>query len=207
MTNAAYAPPPDASGGYILIKYANATDSHKMRVHVAPFLLNGWTGAVQGGASVDYPYTGTQGSGTEPTIAATFAALVAELKASYNNAWTFSLDSLYQVVNGEPTLVPVPPNPTPVVGSGPTATGIIDRYTEQILNFRTNSGHRARLVMIALGGASTLGAAMIPNTNPIVGYLTGAVTAIRAHDGSTLLAPAHATYAQNRRLRRHFAQA
>ena len=200
-------PPPDASGRFMIIRYFNATDTHRMRIHLSPFSLTGWTGAQQAGATVDYGYAGGTPAPTEGTVAATFAALVNTFKSGYHTGWTFLLDQLYQVVSGVPTLVPVPPNPTQIIGTNASAPSTLDRYTATVYNFRTTSGHRARVEYIGATGAATGTAASLTAAHPVAGYLGGAATGVRAHDGTPLLLPCHQTYPQLKKLRRKMGQA
>lgn len=188
----------------MLVKYTNGTDTHRARLHVAPFTLAGWTGAVEGGATVDYGYTASGLQGTEGTIAQTWLAFVTQAKVFYAASWTFTLDQLYQVVNGVPTLVPVPPNPTAVVGTGGTASSALDRFTAMINNFRTAGGHRARVELVGGYNFSTFTVNNNPAGTGLGGYLVGSATAIVAHDGTHMLAPGHQTFAQLRRLRRRY---
>jgi hypothetical protein len=106
-----------------------------------------------------------------------------------------------------PQLVGATPNPTAIAGTNSTPTGTLDRFTEQIYSYRTRGGNRARLVYIGGGGLATHTASIQTASNAVVGYVTGLATAIVGHDGTPLLAPAHVTVAQNRRLRRHYGQA
>lgn len=197
-------PPADSAGGFMLVKYTNGVDTHRARLHLAPFNTNGWTGAIQGGATVDYGYTASGLQQTEATIAQTWLAFVTQAKVFYAAAWTFTLDQLYQIVNGEPVMVPVPPNPTAVVGTAGTASSTLDRYTAMISSFRTLGGHRARVELVGGYQFSTFTVNNDPASTGLGGYVTGSATAIVAHDGTHMLGPGHQTFAQLKRLRRRY---
>lgn len=212
-------PPPDLSGGFMEIAYSNGTDRHSSRIHVLPFstarfAIGGGTPSVSSDDGAhDYAYQPDRPAGQEAGVADTFAAAVNVMKQFYHNDWTFTLQSLWQNVNGTIAEVPILPITTPQNGTSANAdvTGQL-RACMVNYNFKTAGGHRARVVLVAgdEGGLSvpdyvTANTGAGSNRDTImVAYFTGQATAVVGHDNQKLLSPAHRTFAVNRRLRRHY---
>lgn len=217
-----YTPPVAASGGFMILSVTNGTDTHKMKAHVLAFDPTQYnTAGAIGGTDTDghhnYAYAPeVRPAGSEFGINDTFAAYAAIIKAAWNNSWTISLAALYRTVAGVSTLVPVTPTPTPVVGTSPNgaATGQA-RAAETTLSFRTAFGGKLRVCLIGANYCapnqlpaivtSSTGATAVEQA--IVGYLSGANTAIVGHDNGKAASVAHAAFAINRRLRRHYGYA
>lgn len=213
--------PPDQAGGFMVIGYRNGTDTHHMRVHVLPFstsnfIIGGGTPSVgTDDGNHDYAYTPDRPAGMEAGIADTFQAFVNAIKPGFSNTWTFTLDALYQVVNGQANEVFPVPNVTPIAGASAngSATGQL-RAHEVVWNFKTAKGNRARLIHIAKDSSVALGVPVTVSANSggtndqkMVAYLSGSATGVVAHDGQKFQSSAHVTYAINRRLRRHYGYA
>lgn len=194
------APPGDNSGGYLIGQYTNGTDTHRYRLHVRAFDSTG--------------LYATPGAGTPTTVQADWTGLSTIMATFYNTSWTFTMVSLFQN-NGDGTFTEVfgwtPP--TPIVGSGATATGTDQtRATFLILNFKDGHGGKGRLTLIAYGGAvaSTApvivaGASSGTGSQKLVDYLSNPVkTNIVSHAGHQYQSPARGTFGVNRRLRRHY---
>lgn len=197
-------PPPDSSGGYLLLKYSNGTRTHLHRVHVAIFNLPA------SGATNDYTYSGAGSHGTELTVNATFAAYGAQWKNFYTSAFTLSVAGLFQMQSGVPVQVFPTPSPAAIPGVN---TGSACPYpeAEEVISFRTQNGHRDRIILIEpatfqFATPGVFAANSGGNINQqLVAYVTGAgVTSRLAHDGSYPMSPATISYAYNRKLRRKY---
>lgn len=202
-------PPPDLSGGYVVLKYTNGTDTHRQRLHVRAFTQG------TGGSSNVYTYT-TPNSGTSPetTVDASVAAYLQFVKVFYNSTWTWTLDSLFKRT-GTAVFVQQFPIPTvsAVAGTGTVEVTGLQRATEMIFNMRTSGGRRNRYVFVAVSQQNPA----IPNyvnANPsgndsekLIAYVTGNATGIVCHDNTLPVAPSHRTFPYNRRLRRHYGYA
>lgn len=204
-------PPPDASGGFLVIKYSNGSKTHFMRVHINQF---GFSNPANPAIPHDQSYN-SAATGQEAMVSATYNALCGFLAPFYPTAWQFSLSALYQIVAGSnnPTQVAQPPAVGVVNGS---STGAETNFpeVESIYNFKTVGGRRARIVLVGNNNAApgSVPATVAANAsggmdNKLVAYLTGSATQIVGHDGTQLIAPAHGTYPYNRRLRRHYGHA
>lgn len=214
-------PPPDASGGFFVLQYANGTDTHRARVHVLPFsttkfIIGGGTPSVDNDdGSHDYAYQPDRTAGMESGISDTFQAYVNVIKPYFAASWVFTLASLYKINAGVPTEIFPVPNVSPIAGSNnnPAPTGV-KRALELIFNLRTAGGRRARFVMIAPNNnfvedvpqvvSPTIGGA---NDKALMAYLISDGTAIVGHDGQKLQSQGHLTTVYNRRLRRHYGYA
>lgn len=196
-------PPPDNSGGYIITTYTNGTDTHKSRMHVKAF----------GG---DGTYL-TPGAGTPTTVQADWTGLFTQVAAFYNNAWQFTLTSLFlNNMDGTFTEQFGWTVPTVIAGSGanPTATDQ-SRAQEEIFNFKDGHGGRGRLILIATGAQSAVQVPSLVGGSPtgttaqkIVDYLTNPVkTNMVSRNGHQYQSPARFTVAINKRLRRHYGYA
>lgn len=206
----------------MVVSYTNGTDTHRHRVHVLPFSTNkfivgGGTPSVDvDDGSHDYAYVPDRPAGQEAGITDTFQAYVNAVAWFFANTWTFTLSALYQKGNDGVIREIFPlPQPAAIHGTGSNASPIgINRALEYILNFRTAQGGKARICLI---GQSAYGmdvpAIIVPHTptvepsDGIVKYVSGAATAVVAHDGQKLAASAHRTTVINRRLRRHYGYA
>ena len=201
MTLTIPTPPPDNSGGFLILQYTNGTRLHKMRVHLIPFIPGG-------GASVPY----VTPPGTEHSINDTFFALASLMAPYFTSAWSISGAALYQMVSGVPTEVFPVPTSGAVVGTaaGSDATGEVPAG-EMIFNFKSTLGNRAKLIIIGSSQWAANAPAIVTTTTggaardqAMVAYLTGVNTAIVAHDGSKFTGNAHLTYPLNKRLRKHY---
>lgn len=187
-------PPADASGGFFVLQYSNGVYTHRQRLHVLPF--NASTLA----------YTSPPGS--EANVPATIGAWENIWEAFYGTAWSISVLSIWQIVSGVPVLLPTVPT---VTATGTVTTGSEAKLPsgEVIFNFRTTLGNRARIVFIAPRNWDVTDPQVVNpgSTAPfgtLMTYITGANTAIVAHDGSKLPGTAKVTQPYNRRLRRRY---
>ena len=193
-------PPPDASGGYMIIKYTNGTITHRMRVHVLPFDKT----------SATLAYI-TPPAGGDAGVTATFTALVAKFLNFYKTTWTFSLDAVFQIVSGSPVEVFGWTAPSNQTGASGLAEGIAEAY--QAFHFRSTAGGRAQVFLYSVAAWAYAAAASVTansagsDSQKLVALMTGATTGIVAHDGHALTAPAHVTYGLNRKLRRRVGNA
>lgn len=210
-------PPPDLSGGRLLIKVTNNVDTHIIGVHISGFTTNYSLpgGGVTTGPNGNFAYDVTPGShGTESGVNDTFAALTALLASFYGVGWQFTVKSLIQNLNNQQLPIFPTPSPAAVVGTdgAPDPTGEA-RAGQILFNMHTSGGGRAR---VALTGATGWGAVNTFTVTPtsgasagyenLVAYLTGGDTRIQGHDGNQLTSPAHVTFPINKRLRRKYNQ-
>lgn len=194
-------PPLDNSGGYMVLKYTNGTDVHRMRVHVRPFGSDG-------------TFTAPSASGNA-TVMAEFTAYANMLKAFFHTSWTFSLDAIYQR-NADNTFTELFGWASPATVAGTNTNALASDQIRALMaqfNFRDGFGGRARIVLIGQTAITNVGqAAGIVGGNPagdmfakLVDYLSTATkTNIVSHNGHVLQNNPHITYAVNRRLRRHY---
>lgn len=207
MSLSDYTPPADASGGFFVTKITNGVDTHRERIHVIPF---GASGAASPnpfhGATVDYAYTTS--AGTEGSIVATWYNFVTQfVQANYPSTYTLSLDAVYKIVSGLAVQQAVVPNPTPLAGTNAGAVGTKDRYVQSTWSGRTARGGRFKFSIIGGVGFAANTAVTQTVSNTGVAYLQGANCAVVGHDGGQLIGNVHVTYAENRRLRKHYGQA
>lgn len=193
-------PPPDNSGGFIVIKYTDGSAVHRLRFHVQPFAADSV------GTYVSVP------SGYEPTVQNTAAQLMNRLKPDFKTTWTMSLDAVYQVSGGVVTQIFTITPPSTVAGTNGGSVPIAELFTA--FNFRTQAGGHARFFRFAMvgtevGAASTVVGADTSSGPQLVLYLTGGLptgtankTQIVGHDGSVLIGAAHVTTGYNRKARR-----
>jgi hypothetical protein len=198
-------PPPDNSGGYILIKAQGGGQTHRMRFHVSPFTNDnlGTYNAIPTGA--------------ETNVQATAANLMSLMKAFFNNTWVLSLDAVFRNVGGVISQYFGVTAPAPVACTNVAAAGLAEEFL--CWNFRSASGGRFRFFMFgtanwAYTAPLTIAPANTNNPTILVSYLTGGTptgitttTQVRAHDGAVLVAPAHQTLGVNRRIRRRVGDA
>ena len=197
-------PPPDASGGFLLISYTMGSDTHRMRLHVAPF--NYATGT-------RWNYNPTVGGGTEVTPFDTFNAFAAQLKNWIKTTDAIHLQSLYQIDSGVPVerFGWTQPNDVAGVDTGAIPTDA-KRAAFYSFNFKSVNGGRAKVVIIggAVAGAapthavdrfSTLGASSSLN---LVNYLASAACGAVCHDGAKFSNTGDISYGINRKLRRKY---
>jgi hypothetical protein len=199
------APPADNSGGYMVTRYYNATDSHKMKTHVRAFGLDG-------------TFTAPSASGNT-TVMAEWTAFMAFVKPFYGPSWNFVLDSIYRN-NGDGTFTEIFGWAAPAVITGastaPETPADMSRAAETIFNFRDGFGGRCRIILIGQG--KYLLTASVPSSKggsptgdefqKLVDYVsTASKSNITSHGGHVLQSPAHMTYCVNRRLRRHYGYA
>lgn len=211
-------PPPDNSGGFMIIQQTNGTDTHRMRIHVLPFsktafIVGGSTPSVStDDGNHDYAYTPDRPAGMEAGVSDTFQAYINKIKYRFATSWTFTLLSLYQNVAGVLVEVFPTPIPTAIVGTsgGGTPTGVARCY-EETWSFRTAGGNKANLRFLGLQNGAVPSTPMTVAGNSagsadqqLVAYLNGSATGIVAHDGQKIGNVAHQTSCQNRRLRRHY---
>lgn len=200
----------DNSGGFMVVQYANGSYAHKMRVHFDKVTAS------------DPTMTYQVASGTETTVFQTFANLCNLLKPYRDSSWAFTLSSIYLTTGPDPNISGYNllveqfgwASPTPIAGTGAAATTALQAASFEALNFHTIAGGRARFMIIGIGGfVLALPATVTPTSGggasdqALVGYLTGANTAIRGHDGAKLTGGAHVTSGYQARLRRHYGQA
>jgi hypothetical protein len=191
-------PPEDRAAGFMILQYANATDKHRMRVHLP--LFNPTTFAYNTAA------------GTETDVTHTFNGLVGVIKPFYTSDWVFTLYQLWQVVAGVASELYQIPSITGVAGTLASANSSTTRDVFEAFNMRSSNGGRFRLMTMGapavsaanLGGTVTPTSGMGSLEQAVVAYLTGANCAILAHDGGRPQGNAHVTIGRNRRLRRHF---
>lgn len=193
-------PPADHSGGYMIIKYSDGADTHRMRLHVRDF---------DAGGVYTSPTAGSPG-----TVMADFTAFAPLLQVFYGADWVISLDSIWKN-NGDGTF-------TQIVGYTPPATftgthagtepNDQTRAAETILNFRDGFGGRMRVILIGSTGTGVYSPKNILGGNPtgtayekIIDHLSVASKSnIVSHNGHVVQSPASLTQCVNRRLRRHY---
>lgn len=194
-------PPVDNSGGYMVIKYSNGTDTHRMRVHVRPMNPDGTFSAPS--------------ATSNPSVGAEFSAFVALLQPFFPTNWTFSLDAVYTIgAGGVPQQLFGFTPPAQVNGTSTQAQPVDqNRAVESIMNFKDGYGGRARIILIGLSLYQLANAAPSvkggsPTGDPwqkIVDYVsTASKSNIVSRNGHVLQSPAHLTFTVNRRLRRHY---
>lgn len=189
-------PPLDKAGGYFIIKYANGTNVHRMRVHVLAFNDDA-TGS----------YIAPPGGG-EASVNATFTALAGFLAPKMNNGFTMSLDAYFHVdaVTGAATETFAPSPPATVAGTNGGAATINEMY--ECMSMRTTAGKPVKFfVFQSVSAAPGAPVSVVPNvagtTNQkLVAYLQAATTAILGHDGHKPNGNAKAVDGYNRKLRR-----
>lgn len=193
----------DLSGGFFILRYANNQDSHKMRVHVAPFTNSSGT------LLYSTPPSGLF-SDADPTVTA--AGLIALLQPFYTADWTFSLDSLWQMVSGQPQEVFPIPSIAAQVGTGVQLAGTVYSRASQItLTTRDTAGSPFKLVLLgSCQWAPYPPGVLVDNANgtimqKLVHYLANN-GAIRSHAGNKPLAPFRNVLTLNNRLRREYHQ-
>lgn len=195
----------DLAGGYFILKIANATDEHHMKMHVSAFTQD--TGA--GTLLYNTPPAGLF-SDADPGV--TSHGLASVLAGIYTPDWSLSLYALFQMQSGQPTEIWPLPVWAPVVGTATQSPSIVvARAGQATFSTRDTAGKPFRLV--ALGSANwgpyapsvAADNASGGNAEKIVHYLA-ANGAIRSHAGNKPLAPMKITYCLNNRLRREYKQ-
>lgn len=198
-------PPPDNSGGYMVTRYTNGTDTHRMRNHLRPF----------DATATFSPATGSPNT----TVMAEWTAWMAFIKVFYPSSWTFTLDAIFQRDSGAQTFTELFgwTAPTPIVGtSGATPNeGLQYRASEIILNLKDGFGGRGRIVLINPAGIDPMTSPTTDGGSPtgsaiqkIVDYVsTASKSNIVSHNGHLMASPSHTTYGVNRRLRRRYGYA
>jgi hypothetical protein len=197
-------PKPDASGGFLILQYTTPTDSHRLRIHIAPFNYDSGT---------RWDYNPVVGSGAEGDIFDTFDNLAAVLAPMVPTTAAITLLSVFQMVSGSPVERFGYTAPSAVAGTyGGAAPTDQNRAAQTNYNFATTAGGRAK---VAIAGGLAVGAATLPTIitastggtaieRALVGYVSSANTGIRGHDGAQLNPSAHRTTALNKRLRRKY---
>lgn len=194
-------PPPDASGGFMVIKYSNGTYTHRMRVHVAPF------NADATGSYVAPP------AGQEASVQATAGAFISTIKSNWPAVWTFSLDAVYRVSGGSVSQTFAITPPANQTGTNPNPDNPLPE-TYWCANLRTVNGGRFRLFLLQVAGITPGKPIIATSTTPagstlatLVNYLTGTTTGVRGHDGTAVTGSAKVVYGLNRRIRRRVGDA
>lgn len=196
-------PPPDLSGGYMITKYTNGTDTHRNRVHVRPFGSDG-------------TFTSPSATGN-PTVMAEWTAFMGFFGKVWNGAWTLTLDSIWKNnLDGTFTELFGWASPASVAGTGTVATpNDQDRATQKTMTFHDGVGTRMRLIQIGIEGTNAIDIPFFIGGNPagsddakLVDYLsTASKSNIVSRSGHVVQSPAHVVYCVNRRLRRHYGYA
>lgn len=189
-------PPTDQSGGFFVVRISSTRGTHRMRFHVDVFNAD----------NANMAYT-APAAGQEPDVLTTVGNVVAAIKPAYNNAWTFTLDSIWQSVPAAPAQsLPQFTQFAPQTGTAASASNILESFV--CFSFRTVRGGRARFFLIdsnawSYGAKAVLTAAQAPGwEGGLITEMTSANTAVRGHDGSKLVQPSTVTYGLNKRLRR-----
>lgn len=191
----------DLSGGFIQLRISNGTYRHKCKVHVAPFTVS------SGSLLYNTPPSGLF-SDAGPDVTA--SGLIPLLQVYYSSDWTISLESIWQMVSGEPQQV----FPTPVVasaaGTGVQTAGLQWTPESQMtLTTRDDHGHPFRFVLLSRANWAAYGPATVQAVSggtadqKLVNFLASN-GAIRSHAGNKVLAPMTALFTINRRLRRAY---
>jgi hypothetical protein len=188
------APPPDASGGFFIIKYTDGSHTHRQRVHVAPFNLDA-TGTYLAPAA-----------GGDASVVATYNLMAANLQDFLRAAFTISLDAVFQVVANVATEYFGVTAPAAIAG-GNAGVDVQDEVFI-CLNHRTVNGGHARFfifhappwtagppIIYTATTGGTIYQAFAVDIDP-------AKTGVRGHDGSKLTMPGRATFGINKKLRR-----
>lgn len=204
---APYDPPLDQAHSILYLSYAKpGSYGHRMRVHLAGAITT------PTGANNDYNYT-VSGSG-ESSVIGTFTALANLLKPFWPSTWSIAIAALYKV-DSSGNAAEVFPTPTPAAVAGTSVMSPTDSkfpFGECIINMHTLNGNKAKMFLIGssfydVNAPTPLndnGTASSTAMNLLVAYLIGSSTMLVGHDGSKLLAPAHITFAANKRLRRRY---
>jgi hypothetical protein len=203
------APPPDDSGGKLILQVAGgaAGDSHKVGVHIQSFN----PAPIGSGSTLDYNYTaaptsflGITWTGSEAHVGDTAAALANVLKVFYDNTFTITAAALYTRNTATHELEEVfpPPALTPVAGTSTTFhVGASDaaRVTASIYTAKTLGGRRMRLILpeaaarspinAAKGVTATAGGIDTAIDRALVAYLSGNVTRVVGHNGGIAVPP------------------
>lgn len=193
-------PPPDNSGGFMVIQYANAIDSHRMRLHFRPIGTD--------------PTFSAPSCTAHTTVMSEYTAFVTLIKGLWTTNWTFSLKSIFKN-NGDGTFTELFgwAQPADIAGTSTgTDAAYQNRAGEAIMSLKTSFGGRARIIQIATANRDYSLAGTVVSGNPsgtieeqLVDYLTTASkTNLVAHDGHVMVNPGHFTLVINRRLRRHY---
>lgn len=161
-------------------------------------------------------------SGSETTVFQTWTNLTNLLKVFHDSSWSHSLQSIYLNTGADP----VTPGynifteqfgwvaPTPIPGSAASATTAAQAAGFIAYNLHTFAGGRGRIMVIGVGGFTYFTPFTVTGSSgggagdqALIGYLVGANTGVRGHDGAKFTGGAHVTGAYQRRLRRHYGQA
>jgi hypothetical protein len=194
-------PPPDNSGGFIVIKYSNGTYTHRMRLHVLSFNADA---------------TGTYAAppaGGDASVTATATNVINTIKPWWPGDWTLSLDAVYAnpAVGGTPVQVFTVTGAVSSAGTGAGTVPSAEAYG--VFNFRTLNGHRARFFVFQQLGLGLPYAGIFRATDAastpqaFVALLSSNTTAVVGHDGSKLAPSAHYVTGLNKRLRRRYGHA
>lgn len=190
------APPPDASGGYFVMLMASATQNHRLRFHVAPFLADA--------AGLAYSPAGPI---TEAGVTATFTALAGALAGQVTTDRTMTMESAWRNVGGVISQVPFVA-PAPVAGTLAVAAQNAEVF--QCFNFKTVTGGRARFFIMGpnvndppVSAPELINAASAASSKKaIMTYMSSVGTGIRGHDGQVLQTVLRITHGMNRKVRR-----
>lgn len=197
------APPADASGGFIVMQYTTATDTHRQRLHVAPFNYP---------AVPQFVYNPVVGAGVETTPMATFTAYANVWKPAYGADVSLSMLALFQIVGGVPVERFGWTVPAAVAGTSGGAESTDQRRAGFIsYNFKSMIGGRARVVLLnvtATAGyyesAKAQFSALGGSAAAFIAYLTSANTGAVCHDGQKFANVGNLTYGLNEKLRRRY---
>lgn len=196
-------PPPDASGGYLIMEYTQGTDTHRMRLHVAPFNFP---------AATQFNYNPVVGAGVEVNVTDTFDAFGAVFKAWIKTTDSLNLLSVFQIVGGVPVERFGFAQPPPIAGTDVAALPVNQGRAGYVsFNFKSVLGGRAKVVII--GGANAGAVAENPKlsfagaggiTGAIISYLVSTNSAARCHDGNKFAAVGDVSYGISEKLRRRY---
>lgn len=194
-------PPADAAGGYFTYQYLTTDFRHVGRMHIAAF----------NASTLAY----TTPTATEVVVGDTVAALFSHLKTLYISAWQFSFVQLWHNTAG--VFSEVFPGPTVAAVNGTLAGNVADYLPENevTLSARSVLGGKFKLITLGQGDIALVSFPAVVSGSSgldgqwqgLAGYLNGANTQIRAHDGGGVITNFHATATLNRRLRRHYQHA
>lgn len=188
--------PQDLSGGFFVGEYVKGNLRHRQRVHVLPF----------NDTTLDY----TSPRGTETNVSDTALAWATVWAAFYDTGWTWSVQSVWSLSSGTPTVLPVLPAVSAsgsVSGGGIVAPKLLSG--EAIFNFRTTLGNRGRFIFIAKNGWEAVPPGNVDTSSSgaeggLMTYLRSADCMVVFHDGTQPVDHAIETFPYNSRLRRHY---
>lgn len=191
----------DLSGGFFVLKISNGSYTHRCRLHVAPYTSSG--------GSLLY-VTPPSGLFSDAGPDVTAGGLMPLLQVYYSSDWTIGLDSLWQMVSGEPAQIFPTPTVASVAGTGVQTAGLLWTPESQMtLTTRDDHGHPFRFVLLSRANWAAYGPSQVTDAaggtadQRLVHYLAQN-GAVRSHAGNKLLAPMKAQFTINRRLRRAY---